>query len=78
MYATLSNTYPRMADVLESIDWRLGALPQSGDVLTKNFRIFRTSSFGTTPAFWVLYKYIEKEHQVHLIAIKLIPGHESE
>lgn len=65
--------YDRLSDVHASIDWTIGRDPKQGTELSeKGFYVFETMSIGSTPSFFVLYKY-DPEEGIHLLSLTDIP-----
>jgi len=64
--------FPLMSDVHRSITWRVGTDPIFGNshqVRETNNYIYKTTGFGETPSFWVLYEVDFENMSVVLLQI---------
>jgi hypothetical protein len=60
-----------MDDVHQALTWELSRRPSAGIPLDKapDFRFFKTTAFGDTPSFWVLYSYDAENVYLHSIEL---------
>ncbi len=64
-----SANHQRMPDIHAAIDWRLAHDPLKATKVADDHYVFKTTSVGNSPSFWVLYSYDEVAHRVHLLSI---------
>lgn len=67
----LKKQYDRIYDVLTGISWLLGKHPTAGRSCENPpmHYVFKTIPIGSTPSFWVLYRFDESEKKVYLLSI---------
>jgi hypothetical protein len=67
-----SDTYSRMYEVQDGIDWSLCEYPIQGFELDSEHRVIKTLAIGPLPSFWVLYRHEKAENIVHLLSITVV------
>ncbi len=75
-YDELRGEHPRLDDVHAGIDWLLARQPRQGTSVNEDHRVYKTSRYHITPAFYVLYRYVESEHTVYLLSLKAVEDSE--